>query len=83
MPDGSGSSSSWVKHQILEMDRRVLAWHRSSILSRNLEAIPAGGPLISTALVASIPDPRVFRSGRDLSAWMARGRRGSVRGARG
>jgi transposase len=59
-----------VKHQILEMDRRVLAWHRSSSLSRSLEAIPGVGPLISTALVASIPDPRVFRSGRDLSAWI-------------
>ena len=59
-----------VKRQILEMDRRVLAWHRSSGLSRNLEAIPGVGPLISTALVASIPDPRVFRSGRDLSAWI-------------
>ena len=59
-----------VKRQILEMDRRVLAWHRSSSLSRNLEAIPGVGPLISTALVASIPDPRVFRSGRDLSAWI-------------
>ena len=59
-----------VKRQILEMDRRVLAWHRSSSLSRNLEAIPGVGPLISTALVASIPDPKVFRSGRDLSAWI-------------
>lgn len=59
-----------VKRQILEMDRWVLAWHRSSSLSRNLEAIPDVGPLISTALVASIPDPKVFRSGRDLSAWI-------------
>jgi transposase len=59
-----------VKHQILEMDRRVLAWHRSSGLSRNLQAIPGVGPLISTALVASIPDPKVFRSGRDLGAWI-------------
>ena len=24
----------------------------------------------STALVASVPDPKVFRSGRDLSAWI-------------
>jgi transposase len=59
-----------VKRQILEMDRRVLAWHRASSLSRNLEAIPGVDPLISTALVASIPDPKVFRSGRDLSAWI-------------
>ena len=59
-----------VKRQILEMDRRVLAWHRGSSLSRSLESIPGVGPLISTALVASIPDPKVFRSGRDLSAWI-------------
>lgn len=59
-----------VKRQILEMDRRVLAWHRASSLSRALEALPGVGPLISTALIASIPDPKVFRSGRDLSAWI-------------
>jgi transposase len=59
-----------VKRQILEMDRRVLVWHRASALSRALEAIPGVGPLISTALIASVPDPKVFRSGRDLSAWI-------------
>ena len=59
-----------IKRQILEADRRVLAWHRTSKTSKRLEAIPGVGPLIATALVASIPDPSVFRSGRDLSAWI-------------
>ena len=59
-----------VKRQILEADRRVLARHRSSEMSRRLEAIPGVGPLIATALVASIPDPNIFRSGRDMSAWI-------------
>ena len=59
-----------IKRQILEADRRVLAWHRTSKISKRLEAIPGVGPLIATALVASIPDPSVFRSGRDLSAWI-------------
>lgn len=59
-----------VKRQILEADRRLLAWHRTSKTSKRLEAIPGVGPLIATALVASIPDPNVFRSGRDLSAWI-------------
>ena len=59
-----------VKQQILEADRRVRAWHRSSEMSTRLEAIPGVGPLIATALVASIPDPTVFRSGRDMSAWI-------------
>ena len=59
-----------VKRQILEADRRVLAWHRTSRTSKRLEAIPGVGPLIATALVASVPDPHIFRSGRDLSAWI-------------
>jgi len=53
--------------QILEADRKVLACHRSSKTSKCLEAIPGVGPLIATALVASIPDPHIFCSGRDLS----------------
>ena len=59
-----------VKRQILDADRRILAWHRSSELSRRLEAIPGVGPLIATALVASVPDPHTFRSARDVSAWI-------------
>jgi transposase len=59
-----------IKRQIVEADRRVLAWHRRSETSKRLEAIPGVGPLIASALVASVPDPTVFRSGRDLSAWI-------------
>ena len=59
-----------VKGQILEMDRRILTWHRANDLTRRLEGIPGVGPLIATALAASIPDPSIFRSGRDLSAWL-------------
>ena len=59
-----------IKRQILEADRRVLAWHRQSQTSKRLEAIPSVGPLIASALVASVPDPHVFRSGRDMSAWI-------------
>ncbi len=59
-----------AKRQIVEADRRILASHRASKMSKRLEAIPGVGPLVATALVASIPDPHVFRSGRDLSAWI-------------
>jgi len=59
-----------VKHQILGADRRILAWHRGSEVSRRLDDIPGVGPLIATALVASVPDPHIFKSGRDLSAWI-------------
>jgi transposase len=59
-----------LKAQILELDRRILAWHRSSEVSRRLDHIPGVGPVLATALVASIADPKVFQSGRDFSAWI-------------
>ena len=59
-----------IKRQILAADRRILAWHRSNSVSNRLEAIPGIGPLGASALVASIPDPHIFRSGRDVSAWI-------------
>ena len=60
-----------VKRQILEADRRVnLSGIGSNGTSRRLEAIPSVGPLIASAIVASVPDPHVFKSGRDMSAWI-------------
>jgi len=59
-----------LKAQILEFDRRIIAWHRSNATSKRLDAIPGVGPALATALVASIADPVAFRSGRDFSAWV-------------
>src|SRR5262249_39674387 len=64
------SSSIGLKAQILEFDRLIGAWHRSCETSRRLDEIPGVGPALATALVASIADPRTFRSGRDFSAWI-------------
>ena len=65
-----GSQLLAVKAQILAFDRRIMAWHRSNEMSKRLDAIPGVGPALATALVASVADPRVFRSGRDFSAWI-------------
>ena len=59
-----------LKAQILAFDRRIMAWHRSNETSKRLDAIPGVGPALARALVASIADPRAFRSGRDFSAWI-------------
>ena len=65
-----GAQLQTLKAQILEFDRMIRAWHRSSEASRRLDDIPGVGPALATALVASIADPKVFRSGRDFSAWI-------------
>jgi transposase len=59
-----------LKAQILEFDRRIMAWHRSNETSKRLDQIPGIGPALATALVASVPDPKAFRAGRNFSAWI-------------
>src|SRR3981081_136453 len=59
-----------LKRQILEFDRMIMALHRSNQTSKRLHYIPGVGPMLATALVASVADPRTFRSGRNFSAWI-------------
>ncbi len=65
-----GTHLRTLKAQILEFDRRIMAWHRSSETSKRLDDCPGIGPALATALVASVADPKAFRSGRDFSAWI-------------
>jgi transposase len=65
-----GAQLRMLKTQVLEFDRRIMAWHRSNEISKRLDEVPGVGPALATALVASIADPKAFRSGRDFSAWV-------------
>lgn len=65
-----GSQLFSLKKQILDFDRMILAWHRSNQTSKRLNCIPGVGPLLATALVTSVADPKTFRSGRNFSAWI-------------
>ena len=38
--------------------------------ARRLMEVPCVGPIIASAVVAKVPDPHVFRSGRDFAAWI-------------
>jgi len=59
-----------LKAQILEFDRRIMAWHRSNETSKRLDEIPGVGPVLATALVGSVADPKAFRSARHFAAWI-------------
>jgi transposase len=39
-------------------------------MTRLLDKVPGVGKLIASAIVASVPDPSVFKSGRDFAAWL-------------
>jgi transposase len=55
---------------LLETDRAIRAHSRASDLGRRLQEIPGVGPVVASALVATVPDPQVFKTGRSLSAWL-------------
>ncbi len=59
-----------LHEEIAIAERRIHAWHRSNEASRRLETIQGIGPISASALAASIADPEVFRSGRELAAWI-------------
>ena len=65
-----GTQLRMLKAQILNFDRMITVWHRSNEMSKRLDELPGVGPALATALVASIADPKAFRSGRDFSAWV-------------
>jgi len=59
-----------VAKRIVELDARIAAWHKANPVSRRLATIPGIGPLIATAIAATVPDPDVFRNGREFAAWL-------------
>jgi len=59
-----------INAQILESDRRIIASARSTEVGQRLMGIPGVGPVLASALVATIGDPKSFVSGRNLAAWI-------------
>src|SRR5205809_7624417 len=59
-----------VNDQVLENDRRVRVSARSTEIGCRLMEVPGVGPGLASALVATVPDPTAFKSGRDLAAWI-------------
>lgn len=59
-----------VNQQILESDRCIIASARRTEVGRRLMGIPGVGPVLASALVAAIADPKSFSSGRNLAAWI-------------
>jgi len=59
-----------VQTQINGLDKRVTQAHRANADSKRLETIPGFGVILSTAVVATMTDPKAFRTGREFAAWI-------------
>ncbi len=52
------------------MERRIIAWHKTSEASQRLASAPGVGPITATALVAAVGDGTQFQSARHFAAWL-------------
>jgi transposase len=59
-----------VQIQITRLDKRIHQAHRVNSASKRLEAIPGFGVIVSTAVVATMTDPKAFKTGREFAAWI-------------
>ena len=56
--------------EIRKLERQLMLWHRADKTSQRLKTIPGVGVITATALAASVPDPGVFKSGRQFAAFL-------------
>lgn len=59
-----------IAGEIHKLERQLMVWHRADDTSRRLETVPGVGVITATALAASVPDPSVFKSGRQFAAFL-------------
>jgi transposase len=55
---------------VAALEKQLVAWHRSNPVSQRLASIPGIGPIIATALAATVVEPIGFASGREFAAWL-------------
>src|SRR5262249_19171600 len=49
---------------VAAIEKQLMAWHKSNPVSQRLASVPGIGPIIATALAATVVEPSGFRSGR-------------------
>ena len=59
-----------VDQQIKALEQRLQQWLRQDEACQRVAAIPGIGLLTATAIVATMGDPSVFKSGREFAAWL-------------
>jgi transposase len=59
-----------VQGRIEALEKRIHQAHRANPASRRLDAIPGFGVIVSSAVAATMTDPKAFKTGREFAAWI-------------
>ena len=55
---------------VAALEKQLIAWHKANPVSQRLATIPGIGPIIATAVAATVVEAGGFRSGREFGAWL-------------
>jgi transposase len=77
LPEVAAQAVELAASRLSDLDQAIAATEKAissasaeNANSRLLDQVPGIGPLIASVIAASVPDPSVFKSGRDFSAWL-------------
>lgn len=59
-----------LEKDLVEINAKLMAWHRADECSRRLAQIPGVGPIGASLLMMKTPAPNLFASGRQFAAWL-------------
>lgn len=59
-----------LDQKIGAIERELAQIQRVNPMAKLLSSIPGIGAITATALAATVPDPTMFRSGREFAAWL-------------
>lgn len=59
-----------INTQVAAIEKRLVAWHKTSADSKHLKTAPGIGLMVATACCALVPDPLLFKNGRHFAAWI-------------
>jgi transposase len=59
-----------AQSRIDTLEKRIQAAHRANPASKRLDAAPGFGVIVSSAVVATMTDPKAFKTGREFAAWV-------------
>ena len=59
-----------IEQDIDQLEKKICAWHKQEAACRAIAEVPGIGKLTATALVATIGDVKMFRSGREFASFL-------------
>jgi transposase len=65
-----GEQWTQLQGRIIDIERRILSWHRGNEDSKRLAEVPGIGPITASAMIVSLGNARNFKSARHVAAWL-------------